>query len=380
MYTSGTSNNWGIDFGSSTSYGIINNNTIYTGGSASGGAGIVFNGLWSNFTNNRVNTSTTGNYNRGFIVYSVGSNSYIANNIINTFGTSSAEGIYLEGPKNVTIFNNTIRTGLGSGGSNYGIDGTAGTNGTVINQNTIYTNGTTNNYGVYLLTQGNNVVSNNTIITNGSGGSDFGIYLMTTSTFNNITGNVITTGRRLQSGSNNNLIRDNIISMNVNSNTNIGINVVASIRNTLINNTIGTKGTSNNYGIRLNTGASYNNLTNNTINSGGTTTLNDGVLIDGGSWNNTLTGNIINTSGSGTAHGIDIRGSNGNVFTMNNISTSGSNSYAIIISNTNWSIFNDTILNNPTQWINTSDVYYSNFTNTTFKTSFGSIDILPLVL
>ncbi|VVB81676.1 Right handed beta helix region [uncultured archaeon] len=130
----------------------------------------------------------------------------------------------------------------------------------------------------------------------------------------------------------------------------IGINFVNVSFSSIFNNTVYTNGTNNNYGINIESSIS-----------------------------NTVANNIIHALGSTDSNfGINLFGAD-NLFDSNNITADGTFSYGILISGSNGSLFNNTLLDNPDEWINVSDDSQNNFSNTTFRQTFGSIDILPEV-
>ena len=123
------------------------------------------------------------------------SNSILLNNSIYTNGTSNNYGIYLTtNSQNNSISNNVVYA-KGSAGTNIGIYIVTNCYNNIIRNNTILTSGTTLDYGIYLsgLTtpSNNNSIINNTIRANGSGVSNHGVYLLTNSNFNNVSGNDI---------------------------------------------------------------------------------------------------------------------------------------------------------------------------------------------
>ena len=146
---------------------------------------------------------------------------------------------------NVTVKNCLLKKGSATGGSNYGIYFTNAVNGT-IRDNTVNTNGTSSNHGIYLFTSvDNNVVANNTIFTQGTSSDNYGIYLSSTADNNNITGNTITTtgtsgdhGIMLDTSSNNTFISSNNISAGGTASSNYGVYITLSSNNTLLNNNI----------------------------------------------------------------------------------------------------------------------------------------------
>lgn len=216
----------------------------------------------------------------------------------NTIGTSTRMGINaISGttPRtNLTIKNCVLVKPTNLQTAGYGIMLTRFSNSSLIN-NTIYTNGTTNNYGIYLITNSeNNTLENNTVYSYGTSSGNYGIYIY--------------------SGTRNNIIK---------------------------NNNVFTYGTSGNYGIYvrgISTADADNNLIeNNLIYTYGTSTTNYGIYLLTNANNNTIKNNKINAYGVGTAHGIYVSGvttpSDNNKIIFNNISTNGSgaSNYGILL-------------------------------------------------
>jgi parallel beta-helix repeat protein len=259
-------------------------------------------------------------------------NSQIINNTIYTDGTTNNYGIYLlTNSNNNTIENNTIYT-TGTSTGNHGIYLYNGSNNN-ITKNTIYANGTTTNYGIYLQgistteTKNNNIEQNN-IYTNGiSAGSNHGIYLYSNANENRIINNTIRT-----QGSTTNNYGIYIL----------GTTTIIANNNTISNNNITTNGTTANYGIVLSTNANKNNITNNYIRPSGQTTSH-AIFVSGTTYEskeNTITENNIIVNGThlttSNNYGIYLyRRANDNIVEKNNITTYGTSAnYGIVLGGT----------------------------------------------
>ncbi len=266
----------------------------------------------------------------------------IVNNTIHTNGSNSSSvnyGIALtNGASNSTIRNNTLRTRGGGAltfSGNYGIYLPGGATNNTIANNTVRANGTATNYGIYLQDAIDNRLINNTVFTDGTGGSNYGIYLVFSGFDPSISA---------LSGTN------------------------------ITRNTITTNGTTENSGIRLQGAAGNNTIVNNTIRTGGNESNNYGIHLSPSAANNNITWNKVNTNGSSDNHGIMLNSSaNFNIFSYNNVSTVGDMSYGVYVLDANNTLFNNTILTAPVQWIRTGEDTFNNFTNTTFYNVDGSV-------
>jgi hypothetical protein len=259
------------------------------------------------------------------------SNSMIVNNTIYTNGTTNNYGIFLTTDSfNNTIENNTVYAS-GSSTGNVGIYIFSNSGSSIIRRNTIYTSGTTTGYGIWIRTNSHNTrIEDNSIFTDGSAPSSttssFGIYL------NNIVNGTI--------------IRNNNINTD-GRNQNYGIYLLTDVYRTIIqNNSVVTNGTlSANYGIAIaattTSQASDNEVSNNVISANGLTVTNYGIYIYRNSNRNNISNNIITTSGTTTGHGIYLLGVSGgptdeNIIHSNEIYTSGtastSNNHGIFLS------------------------------------------------
>ncbi len=335
-YGSVSGSNYGIEI---TSAGSENNTVSYNNITTSGNGGsnygvYVYSSAHDNIvTNNIINTSGTSTNNYGIYLYTTISGTIVANNTVSTNGTSANSGIVLQTTVNDnSVTNNTVNTYGSSGASSYGIHLTGTTHRNNITENRIITNGTTTNYGILLQSTGdNNTVNYNNITAVGrTGASNHGIYLQ---------------------GS---------------GNTNASYNI------------INTRGTQNNIGILLESSAKNNTCAFNTITTQGNTSTgtNYGIYVSAaGTQNNTFYNNVIMINASGADnHGVYISSAHNNVFSLTNITTNGTATYAVSILTANRTVFTDSVLFNSSGWIETSGAgYIANFTNTTFADDYGKV-------
>ncbi len=138
--------------------------------------------------------------------------------------------------------------------------------------------------------------------------------------------------------------------------------------------TYDTGGTGEDAGINV---SDRNNITiKNCIVSDGDSGGSNGVGILFTRVNNSLAeNNTIQTNGIANNHGIRLENSsNQNIINNTNITTSGTTSYGIFLADSN-STFNNTFLYDTVEWIISDETSENNFTNTTFWTTNGSIDI-----
>ncbi|MEM4327697.1 MAG: right-handed parallel beta-helix repeat-containing protein [Candidatus Woesearchaeota archaeon] len=267
---------------------------------------------------------------------------------------------------NITIKNCEIRKDSTSGNNNYGVQLSRASNSSIFN-NTISTNGGTNNYGIYInwYSHFNNITSN-TIASKGTGGSNIGIYQEDYSNSSNIAYNTILTNGTfgnhgiLLLRSENSNITFNIIRTEGSSSSNLGIVMSTSTLNTnASNNVISTKGTTNNYGIWI-TNNQRNIAKNNNITTNGSSTGQQGIRIDGTASNSTISGNRIITGGTGSSYGIAlIESTKDNIISSNNITTSS-------VGNNNNGIFLESISGE-----NAGNMFSENEISTTANASHG---------
>ncbi len=401
------SDNEGIQLELASNNNLILNNNITTNGSA-GNEGIL---IELNSTNNTIANNTIlardsgGGFNPGIHLFSNVTRTFIADNNITTNGSSVNPGIWMEfDVHNSTVINNIIRT-FGTSSFNIGIELSESVKDNTVANNDIRTNGTNNNEGIRLeTTASGNRIENNTIRTTGSSSANVGIFILIGAGNNTVANNDIITngttndfGIRIDTNSDNNLIKNNTIitggSAGVNPGFFLGTNVIG---NVITNNSIATSGTSANDGFRAQTGVRNNIMANNTIRTSGTSNLNRGfnflnnvshnsihgntiitngtennygILMRSDSHNNTAIDNVIITDGTQASHGIRLENiTYNNTFIGNNITTKGNQSFAILLFNANSTVFNNTILFNPAEWINSTGTNLNNnFTNTTFE-------------
>ena len=281
-------------------------------------------------------------------------------------GTASRFGIdvYLGSVQisNVTIRNcNLIKPSvLNTAG--YGIRMQRTSDSYIIN-NTIKTNGTTNNYGIYILTDSNNnLIENNTVEAEGTSSGNIGIYIYGESKNNTVRGNYAS-GKGTASNhafnlayadnnlienntffsthnhttthygytayirlsSENNTFQDNYLSGLSNRDINVQIYVAEnSHRNRIYRNIIESNrsSTASNYGIQV-LGSDWNIVENNWVVTSGTTT-NYGIVLSASTANTLVNNNTVYPGGTTTTnHGIVLSSATTNNVTNNFISTTG---------------------------------------------------------
>ena len=309
--------------------------------------------------------------------------STVLNNTVRTNGTTNNYGLIIQNNSfNNTLTNNTIRTNGTS--FNYGIYLFSSTYNNTLHNNTIQTDGDSNfNYGIVLETlNSNNVVSNNTVSTNGTS-DNYGINIFDSGSNNVVSNNTVSTngtsnsnyGILLQLNSNN--VNNNTVSTSGTSDNN-GI-YISSSSNNVTGNMVSTSGTSDNNGIVVGAVANNNVLNNNTIQTQGTSNTNYGIYLTSTVSGNNLTGNVITTNGTNNNHGIRLQTSaNNNTFNNNFVTTLSSLSYGISLLRSSDNRFNGTTLNFTKEWIHSGVGMLNNFSNTTFQTGNGSINSTPL--
>ncbi|MEM2916660.1 MAG: right-handed parallel beta-helix repeat-containing protein, partial [Candidatus Woesearchaeota archaeon] len=285
--------------------------------------------------NNSIFVYGNAGYNTALYLQDRIENNTISNNTISGTGTGNAynKGIVLEGPaKNNSISYNNITTNAPPYSANHGVTISTGVTGTVIAGNTISTNGSANAYGVYLSSYVQNcTVANNTIVTKGSSSGNYGILVDTSSRNITIDNNTITTygsynndGINLGSGSHNSIITNNVINANGTTYQNRGILVVTSNNLTITGNIVRTKGTYENHGLFLSTTSAYAKVFNNSIIANGSTTYNYGIYVYSSSDNNLIIDNNVTTSGV-DSYGIVIENSQNNSLSGNLVNITGNN-------------------------------------------------------
>lgn len=367
--TNGTGANKGIQI-SSGENNSIENNTIWAKGNGSNNYGVFLTGtatMFNNVTGNQINTSgnnsnygvylasnsrnalvqynnisifsvNSSNQGTGGVVLISHNNTILGNNIM-TAGVALNYGVWFFTPsENNTLVNNTIRT-QANGTSNFGVYFQSVARNSAIGNN-ISTNGTDTNNGIRLSNANYTLIQNNTIYSNGTSSFNFGILGFPGNNYTRIIGNFIHTG-----GTNDN----DAINLQIEHNN-----------NSVLNNTIHAGGTtSQNAGIALNNAYDSNASGNIILTDGGTTGA-YGIYVNGS--RNIISNNTINATGDSTLQlGIYING-NGkqegrNLIEGNNITTTGTNQdYGIALwGATNQPVFNNTVHNNRITFTNASD-------------------------
>jgi len=305
-------------------------------------------------------------------------------NIVNDLNNNDdllnrSHGINFTDVNNSRILNNNFTVGRNA---SVGVYFVLSNNNTIVN-NTINTTGVGfNKYGCILTNSSNNSILSNTILTQGTGDSNYGVYLLNASSWNVVSGNTVRTngtsnnyGIALQTSANNNTVTNNTIRTGGSSDANYGIYLTSTSSGNLVSgNTVSTNGTSSNYGIRLISSASNNTVTNNTIQTEGSGGFNVGISFATTISGNVVSGNTIQTNGTNDNYGIRLEtGTNNNSFANNNITTVGPGSYAIFIQTSNHSLFNNTLLTNPVQWLFTDVQTNNTFVNTSFIAANSSV-------
>jgi len=285
----------------------LDNNNYYSNGTTANYALQLNNGDENTLTNSFFNITgtTTTNYgvyliysNRNLIenntIYSSGTSTNpgigilsaklnkVNNNVIRTLGTTTLNyGVYLNIAELNNVTNNDIRTSGTT--TNYGVYAFTNSHLNIIKNNTIIPGGTTTLYGVYLNTLcSENIISDNYIVSNGSTQSgttnNWGVYLVTNSNDNTIENNSILTGGGtpnygvyILTDSDRNTVRNNLINTSGSGATNVGVFISASNNNLAENNLISTSGSATDYGVYVYSSALWNTINNNTIRTSGST-------------------------------------------------------------------------------------------------------------
>ncbi|MFH1915758.1 MAG: right-handed parallel beta-helix repeat-containing protein [Nanoarchaeota archaeon] len=327
-----TSSNIGIYLSTNVNSNSLTENIISTSGTTLS-YGIHLLGTTMQVANtiisrNSISTTGTGVSNFGIYVFNNASGTRIVENRISTYGTSTNYGVYVSGANvasnNGNISNNNISTG-GTAASNFGIILYRNVNGNTLFNNSIMTNGTATDYGIYLvgttaLSVNDNVIDSNVISTFGAtGGTNLGVGLATNANNNNITNNSITTqgATTLNYGvymtgtatlaTNNNRVEDNRIITN-GTTTNYGVYLLTNANlNRIASNTIMTNGTTANYGVYLSgvtSNSDSNEVVMNNISAAGSGASNYGMYLYRNTSGNNISWNRIITAGTTTNHGI----------------------------------------------------------------------------
>jgi hypothetical protein len=334
IIANGTGTNYGINF-AGVANGPTNNNTI---------------------ENNTIQTICSANSNYGVYLITNANQNNITYNTINTSGATDNYGIAISGTTVPSIGNNLLYNTIRTNGTtnNWGIYFTANANQNDIIGNDIITNGTTTGYGIYFLgaagtSVNSNIIDNNTIQARCIAGASncYGIWLRRLASYNNITrNNIITNGTTLNYGiyiigTNALIVNSNIIDSNSIitggtgiSNHGILLSTNASY-NVITNNTILANGSNTNYGINV-VGAAAADSNSTLIDSNNITVVgtaaavgNIGIWIDGNASNNNVTNNNLSVYGTSNSQGIELRGAVGtlcvnNLISSNNVLVNGS--------------------------------------------------------
>ncbi len=406
--TNGTTDNYGIQVQSADN-ATVANNTVIARGNLDTNIGIILFGnvTGSTVRGNIVNASGSNN-NRGVQLRLVSNNVVMNNRVTVQANGSSNSGVRVQAATNNIVANNTVSTN-GSGNLNIGIVLLSNASHNFVASNTVTSNGTDNNNAIRLQSDAhNNTVTDNTVIASGSTSTNIAILLFIITHNNTVTNNIINAtgttnndGVQVTTAALNNTIANNTITTYGNETTNVGIRLDTNVNgtqvlnntirtgstssdqygimltvsvfgNTIANNVIFTNGTGNNTGIYLD--AQFNSITGNRIYTNGTSINNHGIFLNNNTFGTNITNNTIVTSGTANNYGIYLSNASNNTFILNNITTGGTSSYGIFIMTSNSTVFTNTILFDPVEWINSSgDNRNSNFTNTTFLTQNGSI-------
>jgi len=283
---------------------------------------------------NIVQTAGTTTNNYGVYLVTNANNNNVTNNNISTLGSTGNTGIYVSGTTAAStgnlFYNNIIRTN-GTLTGNYGLELTLNANTNNVSSNTIITNGTNNNYGIYLLGAAGTPVNNNTIYNNsikalGTAGvvSNIGVTISTNANNNDVMNNNVTvygttnnwgvyiTGTAVLTA-NSNMVDSNYIYTVSSANTgNYGVYLLTNTNlNNITNNIISTSGTATNYGVYI-AGSTYictgNLIADNNITANGSGASNYGIYLYRNVSSNIVFSNSIYTSGTTTNHGIYISG------------------------------------------------------------------------
>jgi hypothetical protein len=287
---------------------------------------------YSNLSNNQIGV-TIDRSNNASVMY----------NNISSYSTSSSNwGIYMSGPLlSNRIIGNTIRTS-GAGANNYGISYNPYYAGYFnnISYNNIYTNGTTNNYGLYVYGSGAGYASNDTysynkIYAGGTGNYNYGIRLYLI--YNTVIGsNIVDTmqssiaseGVYQGSSSGNNITSNNITAGNPGihlytqaSNNEYSYNNITANYGMFLDDRCGHNNIKSNnikaadMGIYLWSQSQHNNIINNNITAG-----RYAININTQCSDNVVDSNSINLACSSECEGIYVYESSGNQIYRNNIS------------------------------------------------------------
>lgn len=257
--------------------------------------------------------------------------SYGSDGVATRIGITATHGVI---PRtNLTIRNCIINDINASGPTGYGILMTRFSNSYIFN-NTIQTNGTLTNHGIFLTTSSNNnVIENNTVTALGTSTGNFGIHLISSCVNNTIKGNTVTaTGTTtsyalylLTNSDDNTVTNNSFYSTQTNATGNIDGNTVHIYRsknNKIIGNYIYGYSVSRNYAVYIREEADNTEIINNTIINNATTATNYGVYLTY-SDSSIIEGNNITVYGTTTLYGIYPLSSHSNTIKNNNITVNG---------------------------------------------------------
>lgn len=245
---------------------------------------------------------------------------------------------------NVSIKNCVIQDTNAAGTTGYGIFGSRVADSFFVN-NSVQTNGTATNHGIYFTTGcDGNLFENNTINALGSTTGNYGVYLLSQSNNNVLRNNVIVgTGTTTSyavyiSGSDNNaVIGNNLSTISKLSTGNTDGHTVylyaGSKHNVFRENYIYGESKARNYVVYLNLNNNYNTFANNTVYANGAEGTNYGIYILGSDFNE-FTGNNILTFGTTANYGVYLgTSSSGNLIKNNSIITNGTttNNYGVYL-------------------------------------------------
>ncbi|MBS3148627.1 DUF11 domain-containing protein [Candidatus Woesearchaeota archaeon] len=387
IFTNGTTATFGIGFINSSNNNTAQSNTIFSLGTTESAGIAVRNSNDSVMRENIINAQYSSASNAGISILTNSLRSQVFNNSVDVNGISSTLGISAGFNSNYTQIGNNVVSTTGTGAFNIGINVDNGASISNIENNTITTNGTNGNHGIRLAGSASNTsIRNNTIETNGTNSSN-GILLTGIINNNVVRSNQIFANGQL-GGSNagivlsastgtNNTVQDNSV-MTAGGPSDWGISFETINGSTIQNNTITTNGTSQNMGIRLDFESENNTIRNNLIATDGTSNNSFGITVSR-SYNTLVENNLVRTFNA-QSHGLRVTSaSNNTTFVNNSVYTTGTNSFGIAIGGgalgADRNFFNDTRLFNVTQWILVSDSNDTNFTNTTFETPNGTINL-----
>ncbi len=235
--------------------------------------------------------------------------------------------------QNITIRNCVIRDINVSGTTGYGIQFTK-TSSSFIYNNTVLTNGSSSNHGIYFNTNcNNNLIENNTISAFGTSTGNYGVYLLSASDENIIRRNVITgTGTTtshailISTGTSDTEVINNTLSTlstttTGNTDGHIVYVTTGSGRNLFVDNIVYGRSAARNYAFYFTASANNNTIVNNTLFANHTEGTNYGVYILYGS-SNKVTGNNLVVNGTSLT-GVFLSSANNNLVENNSVTLLG---------------------------------------------------------